>query len=288
MAAGAPPGPGDVQDLVEGEVGRGQAGRGLGEGAVAAAVPAEHGEGDEDLGRVGDPVAHGPVPHLAGGRRQLGRCGQRRAGRRRRRVTTASPSGLGVDEPADLGGPHPGGGDVVAGHQAGHRLRAWRRPSTVKTTRRARAMAGSVRVSRGWGLAPSGSSVATTSRSGPASSEGAPGNSEAVWPSGPIPRWTRSSPASGQDRGQDRCRRRRRRPRGRRRWAWGVNDPTAAHRLDQGLAHQPLVGVGVVGRDQPLVAHVDVDRRPVDGPRRQGGQPLVAAPGRAGRPRAPG
>ena len=36
-------------------------GRWLGEGAVAAAVVAQHGEGDEDLGAVGDPVAVGQV-----------------------------------------------------------------------------------------------------------------------------------------------------------------------------------------------------------------------------------
>ena len=51
--------------------GDGEAGRRLGEGAVAAAVAAQHGEGDEDLGGVGDPGPVGPVPHLAGGDGEL-------------------------------------------------------------------------------------------------------------------------------------------------------------------------------------------------------------------------
>ena len=50
VATGGATGPGDVEDLVEGEVRRCHPGRGLGEGAVAAPVPAQHGEGDEHLG----------------------------------------------------------------------------------------------------------------------------------------------------------------------------------------------------------------------------------------------
>ena len=61
VAAGGPAGPGDVEHLVDREVGRLQPGRGLGEGAVAAAVAAQHGQGDEHLGREGDPVAVGLV-----------------------------------------------------------------------------------------------------------------------------------------------------------------------------------------------------------------------------------
>jgi hypothetical protein len=44
----------DLQDLIEVEIRRGESRRGLGERAVATAVPTEHREGDEDLGGVRD------------------------------------------------------------------------------------------------------------------------------------------------------------------------------------------------------------------------------------------
>ena len=72
VATGFLAGAGDAQDLLGGEVGGGEAGRRLGEGAVAAAVPAEHGERDEDLGRVGHPTPVSLVAHAAGQRRQVG------------------------------------------------------------------------------------------------------------------------------------------------------------------------------------------------------------------------
>ena len=50
VAAGRLPGLGDGQHLLGEEVGRGDAGRCLGEGAVAAAVAAQHGQRNEDLG----------------------------------------------------------------------------------------------------------------------------------------------------------------------------------------------------------------------------------------------
>src|SRR3954452_19574565 len=62
-------------------------------------------------------------------------------------------------------------------------------PATVNTTRRARARAGKVNVSRGCGCRSS--PLGTTRRSSTASA-GVPGNSDAVWPSGPSPRCTRS------------------------------------------------------------------------------------------------
>ena len=58
--------PGDVEDLLGQEVRGGQSGRRLREGAVAAAVTAEHGEGDEDLWAVGDATAVRPVPAFTG------------------------------------------------------------------------------------------------------------------------------------------------------------------------------------------------------------------------------
>ena len=72
VATGFLAGAGDAQDLLGGEIGGGEAGRCLGEGAVAAAVPAEHGERDEDLGRVGHPTPVSLVPHAAGQCRQVG------------------------------------------------------------------------------------------------------------------------------------------------------------------------------------------------------------------------
>ena len=71
VAAGGLPGLGDGQHLLGEEVGGGDAGRRLGEGAVAAAVPAQHGQGDEDLGREGDPPPVGPVAHGTGQRGQV-------------------------------------------------------------------------------------------------------------------------------------------------------------------------------------------------------------------------
>ena len=55
VAAGGGSSPGDVEDLLGGEVGGLQAGRRLGERAVTAAVPTEHGERYEHFGAVGDP-----------------------------------------------------------------------------------------------------------------------------------------------------------------------------------------------------------------------------------------
>ena len=98
-----------------------------------------------------------------------------------------------VDQPQRVPGMDPGGGQVVPTDQRGHRL-AFDAPDTVKTARRAELMAGSVRVSRGWGLTPLGSSVASTRTPGSASRVGASGKSEAVCPSGPMPRWMRSMP----------------------------------------------------------------------------------------------
>ena len=58
---------GDGQDLVRAEVGRLEAGRRLGEGAVSAPVSAQHGQRNEDLRAVGDPSAVVGVPDGPGG-----------------------------------------------------------------------------------------------------------------------------------------------------------------------------------------------------------------------------
>ena len=71
MATRLAPGPGDGEDLLGGEIRRVQAGRRLGEGAVAAAVAAQHGERDEDLGGEGDPPAVRAVAHRPGQHGQI-------------------------------------------------------------------------------------------------------------------------------------------------------------------------------------------------------------------------
>ncbi len=90
VASGGPSRPGDVEDLVEGEVGRRQPGRGLGERAVAAPVPAQHGQGDEDLGGEGHPGAEGQVAHVGRPGHELGQ----RGGQERRTVQPAPRSRL--------------------------------------------------------------------------------------------------------------------------------------------------------------------------------------------------
>ena len=98
-----------------------------------------------------------------------------------------------VDQPQRPPGVDAGGRQVVAALQSGHRL-GLRRTGHGEDGRRAELMAGSVRVSRGWGLTPLGSSVASTSTPGSASRVGALGKSEAGCPSGPMPKWIRSIP----------------------------------------------------------------------------------------------
>ncbi len=120
VAARRPAGPGDRQHLVEREVGRLHAGRGLGEGAVAAPVAAQHGERDEDLGGEGHPVAVGVAPDLAGlflQRRQreveqplgVGGSGDRRHRRCRwRRRVRRQGAGVGRHRRHLIGGVLPG------------------------------------------------------------------------------------------------------------------------------------------------------------------------------------
>ena len=86
MATGLGPGAGDGQDLVDGQVRGGDLGWGLGEGAVAAAIPAQAGQRDEDLRRVGQPnlmsahhcphlLGHGAWLHMASGQQCCTACG---------------------------------------------------------------------------------------------------------------------------------------------------------------------------------------------------------------------
>ena len=115
-AAGGRARPGDGQHLVGRQEGRRHPGRRLGEGAVAAPVPAQVRQWDEDLGREGDAGAGGGVP---------ARPPPPRPGRRqpRRGVRRRSPA-PGYDQDLAVG--------VV--HQRG-RPRAWT-PGYRRTRRR--------------------------------------------------------------------------------------------------------------------------------------------------------
>ncbi len=73
-------------------------------------------------------------------------------------------------------------------------------PSTVTTTRRARAIPSKVRVMRGWGLWPRGPRSSRPAGRGRRRGRPTPGKSEAVWPSGPSPRCTRSKRPSSPTR----------------------------------------------------------------------------------------
>ena len=95
-------GPGDGEHLLGGEVRRVEAGRRLGERAVAAAVAAQHGERDEHLGGVGHASPVRAVSHHPGQRGQVGErriedvgvgehCGQSRASRREPDRPPATP-----------------------------------------------------------------------------------------------------------------------------------------------------------------------------------------------------
>ena len=80
VAPGRLSGARDGEDLLGGEVRRSDAARRLGEGAIAAAVAAEHGERHEDLRREGDPAPVRPVAHDPGQGGQLGQGGAQEIG----------------------------------------------------------------------------------------------------------------------------------------------------------------------------------------------------------------
>ncbi len=109
VAPGRTSGARDGEDLLGGEVRRGDAARRLGEGAIAAAVAAEHGERHEDLRREGDPAPVRPVAHHPGQGGELGQGGAQEIGigehggqsmgrprrRRGRPATACAPRGRG-------------------------------------------------------------------------------------------------------------------------------------------------------------------------------------------------
>ena len=135
-------------------------------------------------------------------------------------------------------------------------------PETVKTTSRARAMAGKVRVIRSWGLLAVGVAVGHHQHVGVVDGEGGAirGRARRSGRRGPSPRWTRSKARAAADLrlvgGGGGLRRRRTGTSGGR---TGPGPPGRA-----GPRDHAVVGVGVVGRHAPLVAQADVDRAPVD------------------------
>ena len=166
-------------------------GRRLGEGAVAAPVATQHRQGDEDLGRVGDPVPVRTGPQRPRLGLQVGEWWPREGRRRPRRSPYPSPSvpaGRAGRWPRDRPGRPPPGrratGPGVPGRgprgdrrrpRRRRRPRAWTAPDTVNTTSRARARASKVRVMRSCGLRSLGSTERTTSRPGGASRAATPG-----------------------------------------------------------------------------------------------------------------
>ena len=134
-------------------------------------------------------------------------------------------------------------------------------------------MPAKVSVMRGCGLWPSGSSLSTTSRPGSASSAAELGEERRGVAVGAEPEVHEVEPAELADA-----------------QLVGVGALVAAHReggvgradpVEQRLAGQAVVRVGVVEGHAALVAPVDVDLPPVDLGAGLGGQPLVAGPGRA-------
>ena len=106
---------------------------------------------------------------------------ERRRGRRRRPATGRRPT---VD---------PAGRQVLAGGDAAERVALGRARHGERPPRRARAMPAKVRVIRSWGFTPVRVAVGHHQVVGvDVAAPADPGNSEAVWPSGPRPRWTRS------------------------------------------------------------------------------------------------
>ena len=192
--------------------------------------------------------------HLTGGPAWAGDRARTPAGQGR------FADGVGVDQPDDLVGRDPGGGQIGTGHDAGEGL-PLRLAGHGEDHQAGPGDARKVRVIRSWGLLALGSRLATTSTAGSSMARAAEsGKSEAVWPSGPSPRWTRSKAGEGGDHRLVVGGGVRRGPR-------PVHGMVGAHRPDrveQGLGDHPVVGVRVVGGDAPLVAQVDIDVVPVD------------------------
>ena len=127
MAALPGTGPGDLQDLFLGQVGRFQPSRRLGEGAVPAAVAAQFSERYEDLGRVGHPGAVGEIPYGAGLRGQLDRIVevvQAHAGSTLTDVAVASVTGS-ADACQHLGHDHSRRGLRIVGRRVDAQLRVF-------------------------------------------------------------------------------------------------------------------------------------------------------------------
>ncbi len=96
VAARLGTGPGDGQDLLGAQVRASEAGRRLREGAVAAAVQAQHRKWDEDLRREGDPRAVTAVAHAARLRQQVFQRCRQQLGVREIQMTARSEAVPGI------------------------------------------------------------------------------------------------------------------------------------------------------------------------------------------------
>ena len=123
VAPGGPAGARDGQHALGRQVRRFEPRRGLGEGAVAATVTAQHGQRDEHLRGEGHPSAVRFVAHTTGQRGEVGErrveevgVGQHRSQSRGRR------HGGAVHQPDRLVGVDPGRRKIFAASQCGDRL----------------------------------------------------------------------------------------------------------------------------------------------------------------------
>ena len=274
--------------------GTGQAGRCLGEGAVAAPVAAQHGQGDEHLRREGDPVAVGLGPD------PLGRPTKRGQGQLQRAIARAPARRPCGDRSSGAG---------VGGHRrhlTGARPPPRRPSQTTSAFAAVTRAAGKVRSAHhpaergppgrprdgeddqpGPGDGRQGQRDPVVRVVGPGVAVGhhqhggivlaraaEPTNSEAQWPSGPSP--------GGRDRRPDQWLELALIGGGGRRRVCPIgtsDDPIAPGRPGSSRASvdHPVIGVGMVGGHAPLVPQVDVHGVP---------GPAARAPGRASRPAA--
>ncbi len=239
----------------------------LSEGAVAAAVAAQHRQRDEHLGGVGDASTPGGVAHCAGASGQLGEGHVEHE--RESTVAGRSRAAAGSAIQTTLSARIRVAGQVSSSAMTRARASPFSSPDTVTITRRARAMPEKVRVMRSCGLRPVGSTLVVTRRPGSASSAGELGEQRcgvAVVPETEVHDVEPAQLAQAQLVGVGPVLA----PHG----VVGVHRPDT---LEQRLSHEPVVRIDVVEWQTALVAPVEVDLPPVDLGAGVVGEPLIAA-----------